>query len=70
METPKPPIFLVHRKVNSSPFHWVTFCLIIFTGHTQTFFYFFPLEKDNRRERCESKLVNLHQCLVSDSVAP
>lgn len=43
----------------SSLFHWVTFCLNIFAGHS--YFLFLPFERDSVRDRCKSKFVNLHQ---------
>lgn len=55
------------EKVHSSPFD------ILFDYFYRTYidiFLFFPFGKDNRRGRCESRCVNLHHCLVQDSVAP
>lgn len=70
METPKASYFF---STPESEFKSFPLGDILFNYFYRTYtdiFLFFPFEKDNRRERCESKLVNLHQCLVSDSVAP
>lgn len=56
--------------MNSGPFHWVIFCLIIFIGPTQRFFYFYLLQRTIWGRDVKANLWICTKCLVQDSVAP